>query len=312
MVNERRVFLFSVLVAILLPLTTIISYPFYHNVDLVVDTGASVYQWMKYDPSIINTIMIIILFGLHLGFNAYYIMQAKKSETKGFSGLNYNLLTGNLIFILLHQLQTNIGYDGLAIITPVWSSQFSVIFMLCMILVMMMPSRGLILNKKIKLSPKRIKFLYQIHGIVFMTALVFTFWFHPMVFTWAHYTGFVYMNLLFIQGCFVNTKIHSNKAWIVVLELSVVVHAVAVAYLVQQSSIWTMFMFGFLFIFFFTQVYAFKFDIKIKYLLTLLYLVLAFIFYFMTDISNIHQILWIPVIEYLIALILIAILKIKE
>ncbi len=306
----KKKFIISIIIAILLPILTIISEPYYINEVLVVDTGASVYQWKLVDYTYLNMILVWMFAFMHLFYNFYFIMKIKRSKVVGYSKYNNYLLLGNLFFILLHQLQTNIGYDGLAQGTPVFTSQVSVIIMLCLILIMLIPNRGLFLSKKVFVNKRAYKLLYSVHGVLFLIALVYTFWFHPMVFTWAHFTGFLYMFLLFVQASFINTKYHTNKLWIVILEVSVVIHAVSVAYLVQNSSIWPMFLFGFLFIFFVTQIYIFKIDKKYKYMLTLLYFISAFIFYFIRDISMIHQILWIPIIEYGLALLIILILNI--
>lgn len=305
----KKTFILSIVVALLLPILTIISYPFYQDVNLVLDTGASVYQWMSVTPNIYNTWIIICLFLAHLLFNLFNIMKIKQERVVGYTKYNSYLLVGNLIFILLHQLQTNIGYDGLAVLFPVWTSQLSVIIMLCVIIVMLIPRRGIILGLKIPVNAKVIKFLYMTHGILFLVALVYTFWYHPMVFTYGHLTGFIYMFLLFVQIGFTNTRYHTNPMWILILEVAVVVHGVSVAYLVQESMIWPMFLWGFLFMFAFTQVYILKIAKKWKYLITTTYLFLAILFYLNRDITMIHQILWIPIIEYGVSLLIVGVLS---
>ena len=56
------------------------------------------------------------------------------------------------------------------------------------------------------------------HGYYFAWATIYTFWYHPMVFTQGHAIGFLYMFLLLTQGALMFTRMHVNRWWTVTLE----------------------------------------------------------------------------------------------
>ena len=90
--------------------------------------------------------------------------------------------------------------------------------------------------------------------------MVFTFWYHPAENTQGHLIGFFYMFLLMLQGSLFLTRLHVNRWWMVVQEVTVLFHGALVA--VQQmtsditTGIWPMFFFGFAVIFIVTQLYG--------------------------------------------------------
>lgn len=309
MKKQNLFFSLSILTSIVLVFLIIFLDPLTSNVLLLEDKGAFWYFWKL--PKRDNLTMIIVwsLFIFHFLINIFFIKKRLKENSREFNKTNLLLLLTNFIFILLHLIQTILFYDGLAQDVPIFTSQYSVILLLVLLLVMLMPKRGLFFSFKIKLPNKALKFLYSIHGILFLFAIVYTFWFHPMVYTIGHLIGFFYIFLLMIQVSFIKTSIHLNKLWILSLEILVAFHGASVAFFVQQSSIWPMFLFGFLFIFFATQIYSLNLNKYIRTSIQILFFVISFIFYFNFNLKLIHQILWIPIIEYLIAILIIFSLK---
>ena len=170
---------------------------------------------------------------------------------------NYLMLGTNLGFILFHLVQTHIWYDGLAQDVPIWTSQYSVIIMLVIVLLMLFPLRGVFWGRKIKLKKDIREFLKKTHSFYISWALIYTFWFHPMEGDGAILLGFFYMFLLMIQLSMHGTKIHYDLRWIGFLEFYVGLHGVAVA-LMNGQEVWTMFLFGFLFISVFTHMHGLK------------------------------------------------------
>ena len=97
---------------------------------------------------------------------------------------------------LMHWLQTQLWYDGLAIAVPEVTSQGSVILMLVLILILETPRRGLILGKKVKFHKRFMQVVREYHGYIISWAIIYTFWYHPMENTLGHLAGFFYIFLL--------------------------------------------------------------------------------------------------------------------
>ncbi len=307
--KEKNIFLISISTSFLLVILIYFLNPILSDVLLLPDKGPSWYYWKLPNRDAITMTIVWFLFTIHLLGNYFLIRKRMLKKEKYFIKENMELLIFNFIFIILHFLQTILFYDGLAQDVPIFSSQYSVILILVTLILMQINQRGIFFSIKIKIPPKAMSSLYSIHGILFTFAIVYTFWFHPVVFTIGHAIGFLYIFLLFIQIIFIKTKIHYNKYWILILEILVAFHGASVAYFVQNSDIWPMFLFGFLFIFIATQIYSLNINRKIRLSIQVLYFLIVFIFYYNFNIKLIHQILLIPIIEYLHFLIFLIILK---
>jgi hypothetical protein len=85
-------------------------------------------------------------------------------------------------FILLHLLQTQIWFDGLAQDTPILSSRGSVIVLLAIVIVMQNPVSDLFLGRTAgkPYTAMVFDFFRHNHMYIFAWALVYTFWFHPI------------------------------------------------------------------------------------------------------------------------------------
>jgi hypothetical protein len=209
----------------------------------------------------------------------------------------------NAFFIGLHFVQTHIWYDGLAQDVSIWSSQVSVIIMLVWILLMENSRRGLFFGKKAPISKEISRFARKYHGYYFAWATVYTFWYHPMVSTTGHLFGFVYMFFLFLQGSLFFTRVHVNRWWTFILEFTVLLHGTFVA--VQQgNNLWPMFAFGFGGIFIITQMHGLGLSRNVRIFFLLLYAGLALFVYSSRGLTNIHQVTWIPFIEFLSVLVM--------
>ncbi len=283
--------------------------PWISDVSLAVDTGASHYYWKLPERNTITMVIVWSLFAIQLLLNYLLIMRRMRKKKYGLLKENYQLLGMNMFFLFIHLFQSLIFYDGLAQDVSVFSSQGSVIFVLVTMILMLNNRRGFIFGLRLPISERELKPIYALHGFVFTFSIVYTFWYHPAVNTIGHLFGFLYLSLFFIQISLLKTKEHVNLKWLALLEVIVVFHAMSVAYFVQNSELWAMFGFGFSFIFFFTQVYGLNLNKKIIYSLQIIFVALAIIYYAITDISNIHQVLWIPIIEYLGAFALFVLVK---
>jgi hypothetical protein len=288
--------------------------------------GAAWYYW-KLPTREFMTMVVVWTFYLAHQFSLWgAIYWAKKNldhlrsnTSTGLSKYNRAAIVINIFFIVLHLVQTQIWFDGLAQDVPIWTSQGSVIVMLALILIIENPSRGFFLGKKMgKPMTARVSgFFRRNHPYVIAWAIVYTFWFHPMAYDPQLLSGFFYMFLLFTQISLAYTLVHSNKGWIVFLESFVGIHAfiVATTTLSQAASnIWVMFTTGFAFMFVFTGMFAFKVRREIKWGVILGYITAIVWIYLLPtqfggydgrDITRLFMLepLWIPIILYLLAIV---------
>ncbi|MCK8059117.1 MULTISPECIES: hypothetical protein [unclassified Fusibacter] len=295
-----KLFKWSFTIAALLVGLTYVSGGRLDNVVLLPDQGASWYYWKL--PSRDFGVMIsawgfYLTHQLFIWWGIYKMQTDKESRPR----MNKVLLIGNGVFILLHLMQTHLWYDGLAQDVPVFTSQGSVIGMLVLILIMEIQRRGILFGKPVTGFQRMKSFILKYHGYYIAWAITYTFWYHPMVNTNGHLVGFFYLFLLFIQSSIAYTKIHTKRNWVFILEVLVLFHATTVA-IGQANNMWPMFGFGFAFIAVFTQIYG---VLKIKWQIhavQALYIFGALIVFgggfAEKSIVDIHQITWIPVIEY--------------
>lgn len=292
-------FLLFILGAVLLSLLTWLLDSRLDAFPHLPDRGASWYYWKLPQPEFLSRVTAWGGYLLHQIFCWIVVVLAlkEKHHSRGLSPINYLALGGNLFFVLLHLVQTHLFYDGLAQDVPVWSSQYSVIGMLVIILLLLIRRRGIFWGKKLKLPRGVRHFLGRYHGFYISWALVYTFWFHPMEGDPAILSGFFYMFLLFIHVGVVNTTMHSNIYWITLLEVFVTLHGVAIA-LMNAQAIWPMFLFGFLFMFVFTQMHGLGLPRFLKIFLLLLFGAGFGVAYFFRGWGRIYEITFIPVTLY--------------
>lgn len=270
---------------------------------LLPDQGALWYYWKLPNPTFITRLSAWGLYALHqiaLWSLIYYAQTRVKKYAAGLHPVNLWALGLNVLFIVLHLIQSQIWYDGLAQDTPVWSSQGSVILMLCAILIMENKRRGMFFGKRAPFSQRVMAFARQYHGYLFAWATVYTFWFHPMVNPFGHLVGFFYMLLLLLQGSLFLTRIHVNKWWTLAQEVTVLFHGTLVAF-TQGNGIWAMFAFGFGGVFVISQMHGLGWSKLTRWLVGLGYLAAVLAVYSDRGWAKLNEIVRIPFIEYLVA-----------
>lgn len=275
-------------------------------IQLLPDQGPSWYFWKLPEPTFWSRVTAWGFYLLHqVAFWGliYYAQKHIKRYSTNLYKVNAVALIMNAVFIGLHFLQTHIWYDGLAQDVSVWSSQVSVIILLVWVLLMENSRRGLFFGKKMPISKNIIRFARKYHGYYFAWATVYTFWFHPMVSTNGHLLGFIYMFFLFLQGSLFFTRVHINRWWTFTLEFAVLLHGTFVA-LQQGNDLWPMFAFGFGGLFIITQMHGLGLSRGVRAIFLLLYAGLALSVYSGRGLADIHQITWIPVIEFLSVLVM--------
>lgn len=289
---------------------------------LLPDKGAAWYYWKLPVRNPQSMLIVWILYLAHQFsiWGAIYWAQRNLSgrpPSKTLTKYNIITLAINAAAIILHLAETHILFDGLAQDVPIWTSQGSVIIMLVVVLIIENRRRGLILGRKIErpLTVEVTRFFRQNHMYIFAWALVYTFWFHPMAVDPQLLSGFIYMFFLFTQMSLAWTWIHLEARWIIFLESYVAIHALIVAIYntFQHGSpeMWPMFFAGFAFMFVFTHQYGLRLDRRIRmliigvYLLFVSWLYLPGPFGFGRELVYLTrlEVLWIPIILYLLALV---------
>jgi len=303
-----RFFWLSVALAILATVSILLLQPTLSTITLLPDQGAAWYYWKLPEPTIMTR---LTAWGFYIAHQAFFwglIWWAKKNREmlrnrNKLHVVNMVGLAGTALFVALHYLQTAVWYDGLAQDTSVFSSQISVIFLLVIVLIMEAPRRGLFFGYGKSWFKGIRQTLIKYHGYYFAWAVVYTYWFHPMETSPGHLLGFFYTFLLMIQGAFVFTRVHTNRWWTAILELSVVIHGVTVA-IVAGQEIWPMFLFGFLAIFIVTQLHGLGLSRITRTIVTLAFVVIVMAFYSDRGWMNLNEIARIPVIEYALAVLI--------
>lgn len=285
-----------------------------NDVKLLADQGASWYLWKLPEKEVIPRLTAWGGYLAHQIIIWILIYRAQFKDKKKMKKYINLMIIINILFIALHIVQTHLWYDGLAQDMPILTSQGSVIIMLVLVLAMEVQKRGLFFGKKIKKLPiigdisSPVDFIKKYHGYVFSWAIIYTFWFHPAISTSGHLVGFFYLFLLFVQMCFMYTPIHRNKYWTFALEVMVLFHGTMVA-INQGNNMWPMFMFGFASLVVITQLYGLELKKWIRRSIQIVYIVGVIIvfggFTGHREIYEIHQVLWIPIIEYLLVFVFI-------
>ena len=273
--------------------------PLLASVPHLPDRGASWYFWKLAVPTFWGRLTAWGLYGLHQVsvWTLLILARREKVHPRSLSRINIAFLSVNLLFILLHVLQTHIWYDGLAQDVPIWSSQYSVIVMLVIMLFMLNPRRGLILGKKFPYTAAGLQFANRWHAPYISWALVYTFWFHPAEGSIGLLFGFFYMFLLLTQLSFANTRIHYAMAWVTALEFTVGLHGPIIAIQNGYAS-WPMFAAGFFFMTAFTQQFGFKLPTWGRALVFVLYAAGVAVMYWFRGYQRLYEILFIPAALY--------------
>ncbi len=263
-----------------------------------------VYEWKLAEQTAWGQLTAWLGFALHqlLIWGAIYYAQSRYSKRDYGSKLrpvNIGALAINLVFVILHYLQTMFFYDAIAQDLPSWTAQFAVALMLIVILGMENQRRGLFFGKKAGFRKAFTDGLRKYHGYFFSFAVIYTFWFHPMVPTWGHLIGFIHVVLVMAQGSLMFLRVHLNKRWMFLLEILVLPHAFQVA-LNQGSDIWPMFFFGFAAIFLVTQMHGLGLKPWARQLFYGSFLLLVlYVYLVMREPYQVNEVLRIPLIEYL-------------
>lgn len=276
--------------------------------QIVGRTGiAFYYPWQLVEPNAIAQFTAWTGYLLHNLIAWVIIFFAQREKPKFENNLhwfNWAMIATHLVFIVLHILQTQFFYDGLAQDVPEVTAQGSVALMLIFIILFETPRRGLLFGKKFKFKEGFIQIVRKYHGYLFAWATIYTFWYHPTEGTWGHLVGFLYMFMLFVQSALIFNRAHLNKWWTFLLEVFVVLHGTVVA-LFQGNGLWPMFAFGFGAMIILTQMYGLGLDTWTKRGLAVGFIVLITTYYSLSGkISGLNEVIRIPIIDYAVIFLL--------
>jgi len=263
------------------------------------------YHWQLSEPTVWTKISAWLFYLGHQLSIWYLIWRAQTGKLRYTSALHWEniaALGANAFFIALHLVQTQVWYDGLAADTPEWTSQASVIVVLLAILIMENQRRGLFFGAKAPFLSDAAQTLRKYHGYYFSWAIIYTFWYHPMEYTSGHLLGFVYMFLLLLQSSLFFTRMHVNRYWTIVQELSVVIHAVIVA--IMNHDGWPRFLTGFLGLFVITQMHGLGLSRAARWGIGLAYVGLVVVVYARPGANSIIEPMMIPAFELLAVFVL--------
>jgi len=275
---------------------------------IVGNTGISFYYpWQLREP---QTIARLTAWAGYLAHNLivwailYFARREKPWFRNQLRWFNWAMVATHFTFIILHILQTQFFYDGLAQDVPEVTAQGSVAVMLMIIILFETPRRGLIFGKKFKFKEGFIQIARKYHGYFFAWATIYTFWYHPTEGTWGHLIGFMYMFMLFVQSALIFNRAHLNRWWTFLLEFFVVIHGTVVAVL-QGNGLWPMFAFGFGAMIVLTQMYGLGLSTWTKRGLAIGFIILVVAYYtFSGDIAGINEVIRIPIIDYAVIFLL--------
>ncbi len=268
-----------------------------------------VYEWQLAESSSWAQATAWLGFALHqllIWGTIYYAQKRynKRDYSHTLRPVNLWAVGINLVFVILHYLQTMFFYDAIAQDLPSWTAQFAVALMLIVILGIENQRRGLFFGKKVKLRRAFTDGLRKYHGYFFSFAVIYTFWFHPMIPTWGHLIGFIHVILVMTQGSLMFMRVHLNKRWMFLLEILVLPHAFQVA-LNQGNDLWPMFFFGFAAIFLVTQMHGLRLKPWVRRLFYGSFLlVMLYVYFVLREPYQINEVIRIPLIEYLVLFIM--------
>ena len=309
-VDSRQVVNFSIVFSILLCAAIVAMGGVLSQFEIIPHPeDPLVYEWQLAEQTAWGQLTAWLGFALHQLFIWAAVVYAQKRYSKrdyrdSLRPVNVWALGINLVFIVLHYLQTMIFYDAIAQDLPSWTAQFAVALMLIVILGMENQRRGLFFGRKVKFRKAFTDGLRKYHGYFFSFAVIYTFWFHPMVPTWGHLIGFIHVVLVMAQGSLMFMRVHLNKRWMFLLEILVFPHAFQVA-LNQSSNIWPMFFFGFAAIFLVTQMHGLGLRPWVRQVFYGSFLLLVlYVYLVMREPYQVNEVLRIPLIEYVVLFVM--------
>ncbi|MBI5943317.1 MAG: hypothetical protein HY864_03015 [Chloroflexi bacterium] len=228
----------------------------------------------------------------------WFARREKPKYANDLRWFNWAMIAVNVAFSLLHIVQTQLFYDGLAQDVPEVTALGSVALMLIFIIILEAPRRGLIFGKKFKFRQAFTEIIRHYHGYFFTWAIIYDYWYHPTTNTAGHLMGFYYNFLIIVQAVLLFNRAHLNKWWTFFLEVFVLIHGVAVA-IFQGRDMWPMFAFGFGAMIVLTQMHGLGLSTWTKRIIAAIFLVVTVgTCAYMGRLGAWNEVIRIPFIDY--------------
>lgn len=297
--------------SLVVTLAIILLVPLQIGLELEVNpTGSGLhYDWQLADPNVWSQITSwggFVVHTLLIWWTVYAATNTYDKYSDKLRPMNYWALGINAVFIVLHYIQTAVFYDTYAQYIPSWTAQYAVIMMLVVILGMENKRRGMFFGKKVPFKKEFYRWLKEYHSYAFSFAIIYTFWFHPMVTTGGHLFGFLYTMLVMVQGSLMYTRAHLNNNWKFLLEIMVLPHAAYIAFY-QSNMLFYMFTLGFGAIFITTQMHGLKLKRWVQNTFYVGFFGLVLLVYgFLREPYQANEVIRIPIIEYLTIFVIYA------
>lgn len=275
--------------------------------QIVGPTMPFAYPWRLVQPNAIAELTAwggYLLHNLIVWIIIYFAQRERPKFGNNWRWFNWALIATNVIFIVLHIVQSQLWFDGLAATVPEITALGSVAVLLMVVIILETPRRGLIFGKQFKFKDGFMQIARKYHGYFFAWATIYTFWYHPTEGTWGHLLGFFYMFMLFAQSAMIFHRAHINRWWTFFLEFFVVIHGTMVAVL-QGNILWPMFTFGFGAMLVLTQMYGLGLNTWSKRAIAIAFIVVSVgVYTFMGRLSQWNEVIRISVLDYLIIFLL--------
>lgn len=275
--------------------------------QIVGPTVPFAYPWRLMQPNIFAELTAwggYLLHNILVWAIIYFAQRERPKFGNDMRWFNWALIATNGSFIVLHIVQSQLWFDGLAANVPEITALGSVAVLLMIIIIFETPRRGLIFGKKFKFKEGFVQIARKYHGYFFAWATIYTFWYHPTEGTWGHLMGFFYMFMLFAQSALIFNRAHINRWWTFFLEFFVLIHGTMVAIL-QGNNLWPMFTFGFGAMLVLTQMYGLGLNTWTKRALAIGFIVVTVGAYaFMGRLGQWNEVIRIPVLDYMVIFLL--------
>eukprot|EP00928_Gymnodinium_smaydae_P027283 TRINITY_DN21143_c0_g1_i2.p1 TRINITY_DN21143_c0_g1~~TRINITY_DN21143_c0_g1_i2.p1 ORF type:complete len:379 (-),score=35.54 TRINITY_DN21143_c0_g1_i2:243-1379(-) len=207
----------------------------------------------------------------------------------------------NMSLVLFKFVNSHVTYDGLASDVPEFSALYSVALWIFFIMVVRIPTRGLVfgyirsLEGPHSIGADFIPFVRKYHGYAISFGTTYNFWYHPMEGSPGFVLGYLYQFCMILQSGLLFHPMHKNKWWTLLLEIAVIPHSVLVAVFFANGSSGSAYQFGlgFALSFIIIQMHGLGLSIRARIVMAVAYVAILLAAYLIPgrDLKNVGEVL---------------------